>query len=384
MIRAIYVEGSSPLARGLPSRRRRSARWRRDHPRSRGVYGDAPFWEVRVDRIIPARAGFTRGRLLAAGPGPDHPRSRGVYPLLPAHPLGTAGSSPLARGLPDARHARVRPRRIIPARAGFTRHRCRRRRRSGDHPRSRGVYRVTREAGPSPAGSSPLARGLPVPRQEVVQDLRIIPARAGFTVKVWRLSDHLGDHPRSRGVYIINDTDGKALTGSSPLARGLRQWTQGRAYDLRIIPARAGFTPDPPRQRRHVGDHPRSRGVYPFAAECGRQFAGSSPLARGLPNAARARWRCYRIIPARAGFTCVVLSCTLVGSDHPRSRGVYTGGSVPRRWMEGSSPLARGLLHAPKRVGCTSRIIPARAGFTPRPRGPLRARVDHPRSRGVY
>ena len=50
----------------------------------------------------------------------DHPRSRGVYAgadLLDADP---AGSSPLARGLPRREASEAAVRRIIPARAGFT------------------------------------------------------------------------------------------------------------------------------------------------------------------------------------------------------------------------------------------------------------------------
>ena len=82
--RAAWIEacfqGSSPLARGLRrrSRRRRSAA--RDHPRSRGVY----------------------------------PRFNDVVGDLP-------GSSPLARGLPWEGLRRLANDRIIPARAGFTR-----------------------------------------------------------------------------------------------------------------------------------------------------------------------------------------------------------------------------------------------------------------------
>ena len=70
--------------------------------------------------IIPARAGFTAGYTgfgLVVG---DHPRSRGVYALR-AGPLPPApGSSPLARGLHRTVMADLRLRRIIPARAGFT------------------------------------------------------------------------------------------------------------------------------------------------------------------------------------------------------------------------------------------------------------------------
>mgnify|MGYP001641158710 CR=1 FL=1 len=91
-------------------------------------------------------------------------------------------------------------------------------------------------------GSSPLARGLlnlPGVRKSVG---RIIPARAGFTtIPVGRLA-LIGDHPRSRGVYDDRGAQCPGVGGSSPLARGLRVSCGFRRRGPRIIPARAGFT----------------------------------------------------------------------------------------------------------------------------------------------
>ena len=152
-------------------------------------------------RIIPARAGFTpvprnRGRRKR-----DHPRSRGVYGCTVVHRGGAPGSSPLARGLLASRLGRVEDDGIIPARAGFTG--------TGftacpirtDHPRSRGVYAVVLTGPTGDAGSSPLARGLPYDERYVRVGTRIIPARAGFTDDVGQVVDGVVDHPRSRGVY---------------------------------------------------------------------------------------------------------------------------------------------------------------------------------------
>ena len=49
-----------------------------------------------------------------------------------------------------------------------------------------------------------------------------------------------------------------------------------------IIPARAGFTRQAHPGRRGQGDHPRSRGVYDVEGGLGAFVEGSSPLARGL------------------------------------------------------------------------------------------------------
>ena len=172
--------GSSPLARGLRSSTPPGARnpwiiparagftrpscsgnqsgW--DHPRSRGVYaaalpgkwvdgGSSPLarglpgvdnYLVTLDRIIPARAGFTKRDFSQVPGGEDHPRSRGVY---------------FGLGLADPGGSR-----IIPARAGFTAGTPRSSPWSSDHPRSRGVYRSSVCTPYTSAGSSPLARGL--------------------------------------------------------------------------------------------------------------------------------------------------------------------------------------------------------------------------------
>ena len=92
--------GSSPLARGLPITA--------INPRPRAG-------------IIPARAGFTENITARQRAHQDHPRSRGVYRRRVGRRCRAGGSSPLARGLPRVPWAFRMEERIIPARAGFTR-----------------------------------------------------------------------------------------------------------------------------------------------------------------------------------------------------------------------------------------------------------------------
>ena len=182
---------------------------------------------------------------------------------MPSTGRPSAGSSPLARGLHIGSICTGLGRRIIPARAGFTRPGGGARLAVEDHPRSRGVYALWRgPAGPHP-GSSPLARGLPPGTIPGSDCGRIIPARAGFTTHAHAPARGTTDHPRSRGVY----------PGAAARAAAL----------LRIIPARAGFTFLP------KDDTP--------------DIVGSSPLARGLPTGPSPEISHSRIIPARAGFT---------------------------------------------------------------------------------
>ena len=335
--------GSSPLARGLhepvdwadmeygiiPARAgftragsaRRSAR--ADHPRSRGVYG----WETRIvlkkqgssplarglpsgsrscepgRRIIPARAGFTTTAPSPTTSPPDHPRSRGVYAQFSVPAALARGSSPLARGLQRVSvHRRWRSR-IIPARAGFTRPGPSTASPMPDHPRSRGVYIPRPTLIDMDRGSSPLARGLPALVNEHRAIIGIIPARAGFTGAPREIIGLPEDHPRSRGVYTCAIPDLAASEGSSPLARGLPVLRLGTPSCPGIIPARAGFTRRRGHRRFPLGDHPRSRGVYTRMAPSGIVLIGSSPLARGLPSEMYSEYQGI--------------------ADHPRSRGVY-------------------------------------------------------------
>ena len=128
-----------------------------------------------------ARAGFTRCCLCWWWMSGDHPRSRGVYGGYIIRGLQGEGSSPLARGLLRRGAPASARRGIIPARAGFTQPSAHRPGQGPDHPRSRGVYVRDGPLETVAGGSSPLARGLPPVDPRPEGGRRIIPARAGFT-----------------------------------------------------------------------------------------------------------------------------------------------------------------------------------------------------------
>ena len=197
--------------------------------------------------------------------------------------LAGIGSSPLARGLLPAHVLRHAYHRIIPARAGFTRSIADLVSVARDHPRSRGVYITSPSRSSSAEGSSPLARGLPCRLPAPSPRPRIIPARAGFTMRTATAPSRRPDHPRSRGVYTPNQPTLTSGPGSSPLARGLQHHPAGPDHVRRIIPARAGFTKRGRASGHEGADHPRSRGVYLSRVAIPTVPRGSSPLARGLP-----------------------------------------------------------------------------------------------------
>ena len=115
--------GSSPRARGAPTRRRR-----------RRVGGG----------IIPACAGSTGRSPGQAVPPRDHPRVRGEHSLVRASPDTERGSSPRARGARVPERAALLVDGIIPACAGSTPFSRGPRPKARDHPRVRGEHiRVT-------------------------------------------------------------------------------------------------------------------------------------------------------------------------------------------------------------------------------------------------
>ena len=111
----------------------------------------------------------------------DHPRSRGVYGDGVDVGDAAEGSSPLARGLPDSVVEGGEGAGIIPARAGFTQDYLEVNNLNTDHPRSRGVYMLLCKPDEGVRGSSLLARGLLLVQGRAVPVSGIIPARAGFT-----------------------------------------------------------------------------------------------------------------------------------------------------------------------------------------------------------
>ena len=152
-------------------------------------------------------------------------------------------------------------------------------------------------------GSSPLARGtLPILPLVSLGD-RLIPARAGNTSRMITLHALATAHPRSRGEHRPRRRRIFAPHGSSPLARGTPNARLGAAESRRLIPARAGNTTPAPPAVGEKAAHPRSRGEHKIRFAATLSTCGSSPLARGTQKATGKRITRQRLIPARAGNT---------------------------------------------------------------------------------
>ena len=173
------------------------------------------------------------------------------------------------------------------------------------------------------AGSSPLARGTLYVCSTRMRTQRFIPAGAGNTwvTGIWRSPSPV--HPRWRGEHIFATFDTSSRIGSSPLARGTRQPGAARSQTGRFIPAGAGNTGRWTRKHRSISVHPRWRGEHSGDASRQSGMGGSSPLARGTLQGAKAPPLPRRFIPAGAGNTLLLSVLVQAVAVHPRWRGEH-------------------------------------------------------------
>ena len=119
--------------------------------------------------------------------------------------MPTFGSSPLARGTQQLMTSRFNAWRFIPACAGN----------SDPGPRSE----------PEPSVHPRLRGELQNPNSEKKDAIRFIPACAGNSCRIEKLTHPKTVHPRLRGELDELNTPRRLQKGSSPLARGTRDFS---------------------------------------------------------------------------------------------------------------------------------------------------------------
>ena len=230
-------------------------------PLARGTRGTARTARA-ANRFIPARAGNTMWSSISTAAPTVHPRSRGEH-FWPAPGAAlVAGSSPLARGTRLRPRERCGWGRFIPARAGNTAPSPAASTDAAVHPRSRGEHPMEPVVRWRCSGSSPLARGTRVHPGPEPSFVRFIPARAGNTSRRGRRRTSRPVHPRSRGEHAIKMAIAVIGIGSSPLARGTPGDLCPECDWTRFIPARAGNTRGRRSAPTRSPVHPRSRGEH--------------------------------------------------------------------------------------------------------------------------
>ena len=152
------------------------------------------------------------------------------------------GSSPHTRGARSSPTSHRSDGRIIPAYAGSTGLQLIDTALYMDHPRIRGEHASTANLAAVRRGSSPHTRGARKWEIRLRFGMRIIPAYAGSTRCRSRRRGRSRDHPRIRGEHDLVVAGDSVFRGSSPHTRGARRRRPGRSAATRIIPAYAGST----------------------------------------------------------------------------------------------------------------------------------------------
>ena len=208
----------------------------------------------------------------------------------------------------------------------------------------RGEHRSAVNSPCSPSGSSPHARGTRDFDAGAHRRGRFIPACAGNTFVLGRRGARVRVHPRMRGEHQIQPQEIEHLSGSSPHARGTHPIHREHGANRRFIPACAGNTPKSSLIQRPSTVHPRMRGEHVQRPAQALGAAGSSPHARGtLPVGALGVARA-RFIPACAGNTADAVFRSSAMPVHPRVRGEHIAPASLDEALRGSSPHARGTL----------------------------------------
>ena len=197
--------------------------------------------------------------------------------------ISRSGSSPRGRGKLDCRQARRKPNRLIPARAGKTRGAGALWGLSAAHPRAGGGNSLLRFRATTQRGSSPRGRGKLAGWPGAGERPRLIPARAGKTTTLKRASPACTAHPRAGGENLAEGAVQRAPLGSSPRGRGKRLTASSRCISTGLIPARAGKTKTARKLPDSWGAHPRAGGENVRVRRSILSSQGSSPRGGGKP-----------------------------------------------------------------------------------------------------
>ena len=217
------VRGSSPRGRGKPP-------WVRLIPSRNG--------------LIPARAGKTSTTRVEHFQHTAHPRAGGENAPSTAYPSHSPGSSPRGRGKRSCCCPFPRALRLIPARAGKTLTRLSSTSPRTAHPRAGGENPPSASAKVTTSGSSPRGRGKRFAASVRNRPAGLIPARAGKTVCRRRRRTSRAAHPRAGGENANRAKLMAPSMGSSPRGRGKRRRGPALRRQEGLIPARAGKTRD--------------------------------------------------------------------------------------------------------------------------------------------
>ena len=211
-------------------------------------------------RITPADAGKTRTFRFAPAAIQDHPRGCGENVQQSIDRQWLSGSPPRMRGKQECPFPNYAPRRITPADAGKTQEAVEVLDIYRDHPRGCGENLCCTMPTARSSGSPPRMRGKRIARQQCCFLRRITPADAGKTPHKCRPMVFIRDHPRGCGENQVYRHSGGKLVGSPPRMRGKQGGNMHTIQVSGITPADAGKTPEGTCMSQLYADHPRGCG----------------------------------------------------------------------------------------------------------------------------
>ena len=148
--------------------------------------------------------------------------------------------------------------------------------------------------------------------------------------------------------------------------RGTQSVRRNNRPSVRIIPAHAGNTVSIASCSGRRQDHPRTCGEHFLTRHVRQMRQESSPHMRGTFPRIRPCTGTGGIIPAHAGNTRRLGPISSTCRDHPRTCGEHALQIGFPRTLAGSSPHMRGTLEVLQRIFHGDGIIPAHAGNTTR------------------
>ena len=216
--------------------------------------------------VVPARAGVIPLLPSTQGVSSCRPRASGGHPWWTCSARRLPWSSPRERGssrsTPTATSASV----VVPARAGVIRissvRVCSpdsRPRASGGHPGSAAGGRPRRWSSPRERGSSP-------PIDRVLEQVHVVPARAGVILTPCHAPRMRICRPRASGGHPMRRRPSFMSIASSPRERGSSALYEQAWPTPRVVPARAGVIRWPPPSCSEASRRPRASGGHPVSA----------------------------------------------------------------------------------------------------------------------
>ena len=231
-------------------------------------------------------------------------------------------------------------------------------------------------------GSPPRRRGKGV-RSGVHRCCRwITPAQAGKSHPCRCGSAGVRDHPRTGGEKGSTSIVLPMTLGSPPRRRGKDLKEEINSLRIRITPAWAGKSPDPPTPPTSGGDHPRVGGEKDGFSNLTKKQQGSPPRGRGKVSSRAAIVDSMGITPAWAGKRWVWCWPPPPLGDHPRVGGEKVMCNSRDVARLGSPPRGRGKVCIIGAAFVVGGITPAWAGKRDKPALILRVVKDHPRVGG--